>query len=486
MPENEPKAPAEVGYLLDGHQRVSVIYGVFALSDDQAARLRGPERLFLVYFDLEKEEFVHQRFPEEHHLPARYLLSQDDRLTRWLDERRDKTKPSTPERESWDLWRRRAQQLQTTFAQYRLPYLDVTGADLEEAVNVFVRVNQQGSAVKRAEVFAALTWDERGFDFAKEARDLLEDHPRYKNFGIEPVLRSLLAALGESLYASNWEKVLETHRARLPGAMQEVRGAFATALEFLNSRFGAASGKVVPYSLHIVLLTEFFRCCRGPVKAAAAAELERWFWASSFSSGYASGGLLRFNDAVEAARRLAVGDDVSLMRERPRLQPFPRKFHAKSARVRVFHLFLKTREPRDLKTGEIISRELLLLEGMADARSVASGDQRVWRLASRLLTGASQGRGMLLPSLKSHIERVYASLVPDPRSLSILESHIVRKEAAEALMRDDLDGFLEVRERDLIRAEQEFARQYVDLPLPGEESEEEAEIDVEDESEPDF
>jgi hypothetical protein len=103
-----------------------------------------------------------------------------------LDERRDKTKPSTPERESWDLWRRRAQQLQTTFAQYRLPYLDVTGADLEEAVNVFVRVNQQGSAVKRAEVFAALTWDERGFDFAKEARDLLEDHPRYKNFGIEP------------------------------------------------------------------------------------------------------------------------------------------------------------------------------------------------------------------------------------------------------------------------------------------------------------
>jgi hypothetical protein len=78
VPENEPKAPAEVGYLLDGHQRVSVIYGVFALSDDQAARLRGPERLFLVYFDLEKEEFVHQRFPEEHP-PARAIPAEPGR-----------------------------------------------------------------------------------------------------------------------------------------------------------------------------------------------------------------------------------------------------------------------------------------------------------------------------------------------------------------------------------------------------------------------
>ena len=175
VPPDEPKSPAEVGYVFDGHQRLSTLFGVFALTDDEAGGLHGAERAFIVYYDLAKEKFCYERYPGQEHLPVRYLLGRDDRLTEWVDARRDATEPGSPAREQWDRLRRRALQLQTTFAQYLLPYIDVTEADLDEAVNIFCKLNSQGKPMRRAEVFAALTWQRDAFDFAGEARPLLAD-----------------------------------------------------------------------------------------------------------------------------------------------------------------------------------------------------------------------------------------------------------------------------------------------------------------------
>lgn len=488
---DQPPAPAEVGYILDGHQRVSALFGVFALNDSDVGELPRADRVFVVHYDLQSEQFIHVRFPEEHHLPVRYLLGREDQLTAWLDGHRDKTEPGTSERARWDTFRRRANYLQTTFAQYRLPYIDVTEAKLDEAVKVFVRVNSQGTPVRQAEVFAALTWHQGDFDFAGATRELLDQHPLYKNFGTEPVLRSLLAALGKSLYTSDWEAVLKEHRADLRGAMDAVGEAFGRALDFLGSDFGASSGKVVPYSLHIVLLTEFFRLCPEP-EAPARDELLRWLWATSFASAYTSSGSFRIDDDVARARQLARGEAVSLLPQRLRLRPFPRRFHPKSARVRVFHLFLKTLEPRDLLRGNVIRREQIFLNGMADARAITPGGGRqVWRLASRLVVGS--GRGSLLSIFKKFIHQPRIIDMDEPSSdrpsfiTATLASHLITPEAEEALLRGDFERFLSLREKALIEAERNFAKQYVDVPETGEdEVDEEPEIDVEDDSEPDL
>lgn len=485
VPPDQPKAPAEVGYVLDGHQRISVLFGAFALDDAAAHDLHGADRAFLVYYDLECESFVHVQRPQQHHLPVRYLLGRDDELVAWLDERRDSTRSGTPERTRWDTFRRRANQLQTTFAQYRLPYLDVTEATLAEAVNIFIRVNSQGTPVKRAEVFAALTWREGGFDFAGAAKELLEQYPLFKNFGTDPVLRSLLAALDESIYADNWERVLKENYARLPEAMKAVSDAFGLALDFLDVELGASSGKVIPYSLHLVLLTEFFRLCPEP-DAHARTELIRWLWATAFSSTYTSGGNLRGNVAVEQAQRLARGTANTLLTEPLRLSPFPRRFHPKSARVRAFHLFLKTRKPRDLRTGELLPGTLLR-NGMADARAIiGGGGPETWRLAGRLLVGAGRR-----PVLEDIVVAIHAStglkapFKPETKFTECLRSHLIPNDAMEALLVGDTVGFLNARERELIREERIFARQFVDVP-DAVEVEEDPEINVEDESEPDF
>ncbi len=483
VPANEPQAPTPVGYMLDGHQRISAIFGVAALTDEQAAGLRGGDRVFLVYYDLATEKFVHSRHPKPHHLPARYLLGQGDQLTQWLDDHRDGTAKDTPDRALWDSYRRRATQLQTTFAQYRLPYLDVTEASLEEAVNIFARVNSQGTSVRRNEVFAALTW-RSDFDFAGAAKSLLEQFPLYMNFGTEPVLRSLLAALDENLYESDWQGVLDRHRTTLPGALDEVGEAFGRSLAFLDTELGASSGKVVPYSLHIVLLTEFFRRNPAPDDSARA-ELSGWLWATSFASAYTSAGSLLFNDAVHLAQRLAAGERVSLLAERLRLRPFPRRFHPKSARVRVFHLFLKQQAPLDPRTGKLLGPSLLS-NGMADARALtpAAGSSESWRLSGRLLLGAKYRRALEEFQHLAVSHRQPKGL-DDRDTAAILRSHAIPEAALDSLLANDLPTFLDLRERELVRVEREFASKYVDIPEVGE-TEEEPEIDVEEQPESDL
>lgn len=477
VPLDQPREPTEVGYILDGHQRVSTLVGALALTDEQAETLKGPDRVFLVYYDLEKEKFLHPRFPQDHQLPVRYLLARDDdRFTTWLDERRDATVRGSPERERWDLLRRRATSLQTTFAQYQIPYLDVQDASLDEAVNIFTLLNLQGTVAKRSDVFAALSWKPDGFDFAQAAREILDSYPRYANFGTDPLLRALLASLGESVYAKDWQRVQQEHKNELRRALRDVKGAFGRATQFLDSDIGASSGKIVPYALQLVLLTEFFRLCPDPGRGARE-QLTDWIWASALSGAYTTGGNRLFNTAIERARRLARGDDVQLLDDQPRLRPFPRHFHAKSARVRAVHLFLKTQKPLNLRTGEPI--EGLLRNGMADARSVVDGRERKRWLAGRLLVGARASQ--LLADL-----RVAAQ---SPHRAEVLRSHVMTEQALEAILRGDQDEFLTLREAELIRREREFVGKYVDIGADGEDEtlvEEEPEIDVEDASEPDF
>lgn len=350
-----------------------------------------------------------------------------------------------------------------------------------------MRVEFSRAALAQPEAFrhltaiaAALTWRPDGFDFASAARALLDQHPRYRNFGTKPVLQSILAALGEGIYDNQYVSLLEEHQDRLQGTMDTVHDALGLALVFLDEQFGASSGRVVPYSLHVVFLTEFFRLRPDPPPEIAE-QLRRWLWATSFATTYTSAYETEVDHTMEQLRRLARGDDVDVLPDELTLRPFPRHFHPKSARVRVFHLFLKTKIPLDLRTGLPVSH--LLTNGMADARTVApSGSSLARRLAGRLLVGASCRSPSEELEALSRRQLSLSDVLPD-RS-AILDSHFITLDAHDALVRGDVETFIDLREHELIRAERDFASQFV--ALSDQQVEEEAEIDVEEPPESDL
>lgn len=456
MPNDSPAKGVDVGYLLDGHQRVSTLVGTLGLTDAEASQLKGADRIFLVWYDLKQKKFVHSRRPEPHQLPVRYLLpvsSLDvaDPLVDWCEQHRESTKHGSPERTEWDRYIRDAQQLRTIFASAHIRFDDVTGAALQEAIDIFKLVNRQGTPVKPQEVFAALSWDTT-FDFPQRARECVEGVEGFDELDSTPILRALMRSLGRSAYEQDWETSLKENRESLPGHMEALAAALQGAVTFLDRQFHARHARVVPYTLQIVLLMRFFQLQPQPT-APQTERLKRWFWASSFGGLYGGVGALPLDEHITRAERLAKGEDLDILDQRPMLQPLPLTFHPRSARVRAWHLFLATLHPLSPDNGEPVPRPLG--QGLPDVRTLFPGDKlRSMTLGSRLLVGRLGGAPL----------RRLRRAITQPWFSRLLESHGVPRPAWDELESDNLDRFIELRHEHIAGLERTFALQFTQAP----------------------
>ncbi len=461
VPVDTPAEPAPVSYLLDGHQRLSTLFGTLRLIGDPSKELTGRNRAFCIYYDLRQKSFGYTRSPEVHHLPVNLLL---DNIR--LFDFTSKLLQSVPleNRGEVEKLALHAKQISAAFINYRVAVTHIEGAGLAEAVRIFGLLNRQGLKVKPAQLFSALTYregpNETSLDFAHEAKQILDEIPGFESESSNTVLRCLLVAMGIDAYRVDWDELRKKPAQEIQQAIQTVRQSFRQATEFMSVRIGATSSKVVPYMLQLLLLSEFYRACPAPTDAQLHM-LETWIWSTSFSGVYMVGGSRVFADALKAAQALAKGDKSAALAEiRREGRPFPRLFHAKSARVRAFLLFLKAQKPRNLKTGDELRQEEQLKRGMADTAAISPLEKHRNRLANRIF---SPRRG----DVKSLLLRAGENLFGQ----AILDSHLIPKEALERLAAEDYDGFIALREKELIRREREFAKQYVTLP----------EIDAEDE-----
>jgi hypothetical protein len=491
-----PPEPTPVGYVLDGHQRVSALIGALHLTEVEAAAAQGSTRAFLVYVDLDAAPlggrvFCTPRRPEAHHFPLRLLLREGNALTEWIDARRDQTIAGSAERKAWDRRREIAYTLQRTFAVARVHYLDITDAPLEEAVQVFIRLNNTATPVRASELFAALSWREGRFDFAAAADAALARTPTFATFGHTPLLRVLLATLKISIYTTDWPKVLAGNEPALSDQMAAISEAWSRATELIGELIGASNGKVVPYALQLVALTVFTHDAPKPT-AAAKDELTRWLWATSLSGAYTGGGGQSFDEVVHAARALAAGRAVGVDNRHLVLSPLPQSFHPKSARVRAFHLFLKSLKPLELNGSPFHGDPLK--DGMAGARvppswtvarlgeeqraAIGSGPRVTSRLAARLLLSPASIRRLEELTTQPMLRGVAPRPAPE-----VLASHGIPPEAWERLEAGAVAEFLDLRERELARLEREHARRFGldiadDQPLI---DDTEPEVDVDDE-----
>lgn len=251
--------------------------------------------------------------------------------------------------------------------------------------------------------------------------------------------------------------MLKAHRDELPARFAEVADAFRKAVAFLASEVGALHARVVPYGLQLVFLTTFFHATPAPTPAQVG-RLVEWFWASSFAASYGGAGALGIEAHIERARRLSAGEDLAILPVRPTLEPIPRRFHPRSARVRAWHLVLAARSPRDLVTGAPLAHPLE--GGLEDARAIGEGED-VWRLGGRLLVGRA---------CQNPLEALLAAGCGPDRE-AVLTSHGVSDAAFRSLEEGDIDAFIRDRFELLAADEAVFARRYVEVPVSQEQLE---------------
>ena len=355
----------QIGYLLDGQQRVSTLVGTLRLPDD----VKDPivEQIdWRIYYDLDGQHepaFVDQRkLPKEpggRYFPVRSLLYTAGFINacRRIEQQVDKHRAQK--------WLNEADRVSSAFRDYQLPLIHIREADLESAVTVFARLNRTGRKMAADELVSALTYQEGEFHLAHMLNEFKAELKR-KGFGnLDRVflLRSVLAALERDIYAKDWADLMvkPAVRERLPEAFNAATRGIRLALKLLRI-LGVTSDRLLPYGLQLVLLGEFYRICPQP-NAETVEVLKRWFWVTSFT-GWFGGNAAQAKRALEEIRDIAnrKNENFSVVDSDMPAQPFPDRFDARSARVRAFLLYLASLRPRalrdaaELDPGALLSR----------------------------------------------------------------------------------------------------------------------------------
>ena len=363
----------QVGYLLDGQQRVSTLVGALRLPDEAESIVDDVN--WRLYCDLDRREFlpIPPEKVESRHFPVRSLLDTAGFIIACRRIEEEANEPSEARR-----WLKEADRLASAFRDYQLPLIRIREADLDSAVTVFARLNRKGRKMAADEMVSALTYQEGQFHLAKkldEFRDEL-DSMGFGDLDRVLLLRAVLAALGRDIYAKDWADLMIKPEVRemLPDAFASAESGIKRALVFLNE-LGVTSDRLLPYGLQLVLLGEFFRLCPEP-DSDSLALLRRWFWVTAFTGWFGGVNTAQATRALTEIRELAngTGKGFSAVDLDAPARPFPERFDGRSARVRAFLLYLASLRPRSMQSADDLDPGQLLSDhGTRAVGYVSSG-----------------------------------------------------------------------------------------------------------------
>ena len=454
------RQPGLVGYLLDGHQRVSTLFGTLRLPEDANPILDQID--WRVYCDLESREFVRQR-PEEatpRYFPVRSLL---DTAGFFASCRRIESEASSAEKAQ--RWIQEADRLANAFRDYQLPVIYIREADLDSAVTVFARLNRTGRKMTADAMVSALTYREGEFHLSKELDEFREEIEgnNFGNLDRVLLLRAVLAALDRDIYAKDWATLVvqQEVRDRLPQAFQSAATGIKRALGFLKE-LGVTSDRLLPYGLQIVLLGEFFRLCPEP-DSRNVDKLVRWFWVTSFTGWFGGVNTAQATRALGEMRDLAkgVGSDFNVINLDAPAQPFPERFDGRSARVRALMLYLASLRPRAIRSpNELAPGRLLSRRGTRAVGYVSSNSGQLNDLASSPANRMFIDEdliGQAFSELRKLSDEVLGDLLP---------THGFASDSIGQLRSDDRAGLIKARLENLIAGERKFMEKWrVELPV---------------------
>jgi hypothetical protein len=461
-----------LSYLLDGHQRLSTLVGVLApRNEDQSPRPGDDDpRRWEIWFNASTDEFEHpgpSDFMRPWHFPLHKLLD----TVGFLEEAE---RMRTQGGERGQEYVSKMQQLVRRFQVYKLPVIKIKNTDLNNAVDVFARLNSTGRRMTPDQMVSALTYAEHcpgevRFRLADEIDRLLEmlDDRGFGGLDRTIVLRAALATMDEDIYETNWTRLSQKRRVSiqegLPQAIDPTRDALEEAVGFLT-RINVFNDRLLPYAMQMVVLSAFFSRCRQPTEDQLSF-LERWFWVSSFTGWFASSNPSRISRLVKELREVVSNNPSPDQLENQRLDepalPFPATFTTASARARVFLCVLLNEGPL-LPEGPTIERPWRLI---AEHGPRAIGYISTNREVDKDLRSSPANRILKVDISKRADATTWLLELGDEHRDAVLKSHGIPIDAFEDLKRGSIDDFLQKRQQHLIELECAFMKK-VGVTLP--------------------
>lgn len=427
------KGDEKVNYLMDGHQRISTLFG--ALYSGVRESIPDDDTRWPLYYELSSKDRPAFRVPPnrgpvpEFWLPIDILLDGDKLFdfTQKLrqTDRRDLAKE--------------AESLANIFRDYIIPIVPLVTEELDIVTDAFVRINSQGKGMTEAHMLRALTHLKTSDtdDHFRRVRSRLEPLG-WASIDDQVLVNILKAMLGLDVYASSVRGVHERLQED-PTPLNALVGAVEEAVETLNT-IGVCGPAMLPYVYQLVTLTVLAARFPGRLHEVPMLDrLRRWFWITTYTEHFTGITGNRIRDGIEELASDGVDKYGPSAFDHALVKPL-REIRMSSVRARAFLLFM-AQLPRDpqarlrrqdrLRTGE--SRTVLTL-----LPSAPSG---------------LPGNRVIADSNELHKLRV-AIQDNDSQLIEMADEFGIPDEALNLLPRTDV--FLEARGAWLIKKETEF------------------------------
>lgn len=270
-------------YVLDGYQRLSSLFG--CLTNPEKSDLAYDRKLrsdyFELFFDLDDESFIYMggREPKPCQVPVYILMST-------MDFRRYSRKYIEPyvAEEKLETYLDRADAFSRSLVDYKMAVIEVTNAELDDAVDIFSRINSKGTEISPDWMVNALAYDD-DFSFALEIDNLKLRLKRYNFEGISrtALFRCYQSAFDNRMYfdQANIEKL--ARREDFADVVKDTTQYIEKAIKFLYQELNVLDNKLLPYNTQLIFFTTFFKKTINPTKEQLNA-LKKWFWITSYSN----------------------------------------------------------------------------------------------------------------------------------------------------------------------------------------------------------
>jgi len=339
----------EYWFILDGFQRLSALFG--CLNDpNRSGNLVNKalwEKKFNVYYDLSTEEFL---VPRSKNLIAPYQVP----LYQLIDTRaafsfQSRLLSSNIGEEKVELYMERYADLGSALIDYEIPSININGGRVNEAVEIFSRVNSKGTDISPDWMISALTYNrDRDFRLGSLIDTLLLRLEQY-NFHNVPnprnlILKCITHSFGKAYFDQSNNLTDLARRNDFIEVTSKTINSIEKAAKFLYEELLVLDGKQLPYMPQLIFITDFFNTIDNPKKAQLD-DLKRWFWITTYSNYFTIYTISKQREAYNQFRAYLDGRDVDIVySDRPsvpfKTAEFPKKINAGSVRSNALILFM--------------------------------------------------------------------------------------------------------------------------------------------------
>jgi uncharacterized protein with ParB-like and HNH nuclease domain len=347
-PYTIPKPNGEYMFILDGYQRLSTLFG--CLINYEKTNLQKNEekwkKEFNVCYDLEKEEFFIPRSSKLEFYQVHVYELIDTRSS--FKFQRDLFNQNIS-KEKIQLYSERYEKLGTALIDYQLPSIDIFGGKIEEAVEIFSRVNSTGTPITPDWMISALAYDkEKDFRLGTEIDKLYDDLKIYnftQNQSIkrEMIFNCITNSFGRAYFdQSNKIEDLARREDFIDVTLKTIE-SIKKAVQFLFEELLVINGRLLPYGPQLIFITDFFNTIENPTQEQIE-QLKKWFWITTYSGYFTIYSLSKVREAYNVFQqflREEINDPI--YNDRPDIpfsvSEFPNKIFMGSVRAKALILF---------------------------------------------------------------------------------------------------------------------------------------------------